>query len=183
MLLRKNACAEVVEGNRVRYLHSPGRNEIRGTSSCHFGTLRSRAHSMSHAYLGAQAIMGQYGHTTLASSASLERQQKDGQCVAPSTFTHAKSETAEAREAQLSRFLIAHHKKMLARDPTQARQSCYFRFHHHPSNPFLYAAFNALSLETVVGYQQVIESVCHSMNGGHVEKKVVARDTEYVSVL
>jgi hypothetical protein len=101
-------------------------------------------------------------------------------------LTHAEPETAEAREvreAQLSRFLIAHHKKMLARDPTQARQSYYFRFHQHPSNPFLYKDFNALSLEDVVGYQQVIESVCHSMDGGHVEKKVIARDSEYVSVL
>jgi len=125
----------------------------------------SHSYSMSHAYLGAQAIMGQYDHTTLASSMSLERQQKDGHCVAPSTLTHAEPETAEAREVR------------------EARQSYYFRFHHHPSNPFLYKAFNALSLEDVVGYQQVIESVCHSMDGGHVEKKVIARDTEYVSVL
>jgi hypothetical protein len=146
----------------------------------------SHSYSMSHAYLGSQAIEGQYDHTTLASSTSLERQQKDGQCVAPSTLAHAVPETAEARkmrEVQLSRFLIAHHKKMLVRDPTQARQSYYFRFHHHPSNPFLYKEFNALSLEDVVAYQQVIESVCHSMNDGHVEKKVIARDTEYVSVL
>ena len=72
---------------------------------------------------------------------------------------------------------------ILARDPTQARRIYHFRFHHHPSDPFLYKELNALSLEDVVGYQPVIESICHSMNGGHVEKKVIARDTEYVSVL
>lgn len=68
-------------------------------------------------------------------------------------------------------------------DFAQARRIYHFPFHHHPSNPFLYKELNALSLEDVVGYQPVIESICHSMNGGHVEKKVIARDTEYVSVL
>ncbi len=145
----------------------------------------SHSYSMSHAYLGSQSLDGHYEHTMLASTDSVERNQHDGQCVAPSTLEHGPAETAQARaerQGRLERFIIAHHAKMLAREAAVGPGTFYFHVHHHPSNPFLYDEFNKLSLSDVVGYQQVIESACHRLVNGRVEKQVLARDTEYVSV-
>jgi hypothetical protein len=71
---------------------------------------------------------------------------------------------------------------MLDREAAVGRGSWYFHVHHHPSNPFLYDEFNNLSLKDVVGYNVVMESVCHSMKDGHVDKKVLQRDLEYYDV-
>ncbi|MBY9067901.1 hypothetical protein K1X12_13405 [Hyphomonas sp. WL0036] len=146
----------------------------------------SHSYSMSHAYFGSQAVEGQYDHTMLASSDSVERNEADGRCISPSSLTdRLPLETEEARLARqerMRRFIVAHHEKMLAREDAFGKGSYYFHVHHHPSNPFLYPEFNALSLHDVVGYQQVIESSCHKLVKGHVEKRVLARDTEYVDV-
>ncbi len=145
----------------------------------------SHSYSMSHGWIGAAALEGHYDHTPLASTVSRERQQKDGQCVDPSTLERLPPET-EADKAvrleKLRRFLTAHHAKMVAYEASPAFPSHHFHVHHHPSNPFLYEEFNQLALADIVGYQQVIESVCHRMSSGRVDKTVLARHTEYVSV-
>ena len=87
-----------------------------------------------------------------------------------------------ARQATLGSFLAFHHDKMLGREAAAGRGSWYFHAHHHPSNPFLYDEFNALSLKNVIGYNLVLESVCLSMKDGHVEKKVLARTEEFYDV-
>lgn len=145
----------------------------------------SHSYSMSHAYLGSQEIRGQYKWTMLGSTDSVDRNEKDGECADPPTLESIPLETAEertGREKRMMRFITAHHKKMLAREDSFGRGTYYFHVHHHPSNPFLYKEFNKLSLHDVVGYQQVMESSCHRMVDGRVEKQVKARDTEYVDV-
>ncbi|OYX51852.1 MAG: hypothetical protein B7Y90_00570 [Alphaproteobacteria bacterium 32-64-14] len=146
----------------------------------------SHAYSVSHGYMGHHDVAGQYAATQLASSHTLERNEKSGQCVAPSAFTE--SNYTETREQKLDRqenlynFLHYHHRKMEEREAAVGRGSWYLHAHHHPSNPFLYEEFNALNLNDVVGYNLVMESICHSLKDGVVGKKVLARATEYYDV-
>jgi len=146
----------------------------------------SHSYSISHGYVGHHDVEGQYTGTTLASSLTLERNEKSGTCTAPSSFKETNYVETDAqrlaRQATLQNFLTFHHNKMRTREAAVGRGSWYFHAHHHPSNPFLYEQFNALSLNDVIGYNLVLESVCHSMKDGHVEKKVLARTTEYYNV-
>lgn len=146
----------------------------------------NHSYSVSHGYMGHQGVEGQYDGTQLASTDSMERNELSGTCAPPSAITPERAlETEEerlARQATLGRFLAFHHDKMLGREAAVGRGSWYFHAHHHPSNPFLYDEFNALSLKNVIGYNLVLESVCHSMKDGRVEKKVLARATEFYDV-
>ncbi len=146
----------------------------------------NHSYSVSHGYHGHHALEGHYEGTQLASTDSVERNEQSGKCVAPSSLARESSpETAEeklARQTNLGRFLTYHHNKMADREAAVGRGSWYFHAHHHPSNPFLYDEFNALSLTRVIGYNLVLESVCHSMKDGHVEKKVLARTVEFYDV-
>jgi hypothetical protein len=146
----------------------------------------NHSYSVSHGYMGHQGVEGHYDGTQLASTDSVERNELSGTCAPPSSFTPERAmETEEerlARQATLGSFLAFHHDKMLGREAAVGRGSWYFHAHHHPSNPFLYDEFNALSLKNVIGYNLVLESVCLSMKDGHVEKKVLARTTEFYDV-
>jgi hypothetical protein len=145
----------------------------------------SHSYSVSHAYMGAQRIPGQYPYTMLASSDYVSRNESSGSCAAPKPEPDEVVETAEQRlerQQSLSRLLRAHHRKMLGREEAFGLGSYYFHLHHHPSNPFLYPEFNKLSLNDVIGYRLVIESVCHRMVDGKLAKRVLARNTEYFDV-
>lgn len=153
------------------------------TPSAFFG---SHSYAISHGYMGHHDVEGQYTATMLASSHTLDRNERSGDCADPSSFKESKYKETEAeqlaRQASLGNFLTYHHAKMLGREAAVGRGSWYFHAHHHPSNPFLYEEFNALSLENVIGYNLVLESVCHAMKDGRVEKKVLARTTEFYDV-
>lgn len=146
----------------------------------------SHSYSMSHGYIGHHGVEGHYDGTQLASTDSFERNELSGTCPSPSQLPkEIKLETEEeklARQATLGRFLTYHHAKMLGREAAVGRGSWYFHAHHHPSNPFLYEEFNALSLNNVAGYNLVLESACQSMKDGRVEKKVLFRTTEFYDV-
>lgn len=146
----------------------------------------SHSYSVSHGYMGHHDIEGQYMATTLASSDMYARNEHSGLCTDPAMFGETRYvETEEqklARQASLGNFLNYHHDKMQEREAAVGRGSWYFHAHHHPSNPFLYSEFNALSLKDVVGYNLVMESVCHSMKDGRVQKKVIAHTKEYYDV-
>jgi hypothetical protein len=136
--------------------------------------------------MGYFPVDGQYEATPLASTETLVRNEKSGDCVDPRTLPpEHKVETADERnnrQATLGRFLASHHAKMLDREASVGRGSWYVHAHHHPSNPFLYDQFNNLNLRDVVGYNLVLESDCLSLKNGKVQKKVVQRDTEYYDV-
>jgi hypothetical protein len=146
----------------------------------------SHSYSVSHGYMGHFSADGHYEGTQLASTDSVKRNELSGSCASPDTFEpeHAKETEEEriARQAKLGNFLAFHHAKMLQREAAVGRGTWYLHIHHHPSNPFLYDEFNALSLNDVVGYNLVLESACHSMKDGHVQKKVLARTTEFYDV-
>ncbi len=146
----------------------------------------NHSYSVSHGYMGHQGIEGQYDGTQLASTDSLERNELSGTCTPPSALTPERALETEderlARQETLGRFLAFHHDKMATREAAVGRGTWYLQAHHHPSNPFLYEEFNALSLNNVIGYNLVLESVCHSLKDGRVEKKVLARTTEFYDV-
>ncbi|RYZ02958.1 MAG: hypothetical protein EON61_15690 [Alphaproteobacteria bacterium] len=146
----------------------------------------THSYSVSHGYMGYFPVDGQYEATPLASTETLVRNEKSGDCVDPRTLPpEHKVETADERnnrQATLGRFLASHHAKMLDREASVGRGSWYVHAHHHPSNPFLYDQFNNLNLRDVVGYNLVLESDCLSLKNGKVQKKVVQRDTEYYDV-
>jgi hypothetical protein len=146
----------------------------------------SHSYSVSHQHMAPQAEPGHYEHTMLASARHIDRNDASGQCADPASFpVRGEVETPDRRQARLDwtqRFLIAHHAKMQAREAAFGRNNFYFRSHHHPSNPFLYPQFNALSVTEIVGYRMVIESACYGLEDGHVTKRVLARTSEYFSV-
>jgi hypothetical protein len=146
----------------------------------------SHSYSVSHGYMGHFSAPGHYEGTQLASTDSVERNEQSGACPEPSTLQPERApETEEeriARQTALGNFLTYHHAKMREREAAVGRGTWYLHAHHHPSNPFLYEEFNALSLNDVVGYNLVLESACHSMKDGLVQKKVLARSTEYYDV-
>ena len=76
----------------------------------------------------------------------------------------------------LSRFLLAHHTKMVRRAAEYGAYSYYFRSHHHPSNPWLYEDFNSLDLNSIRSYRLVTQSVCLKLVNGRVQERELKRD-------
>lgn len=145
----------------------------------------SHSYSVSHAYMGHYGAPGHYEATQLASTDSVERNELSGTCPEPNAFAQEPAEAADKkaeRQGELGNFLHNHHAKMLDREAAVGRGSWYFHMHHHPSNPFLYEGFNNQPLKEVVGYNLVLESVCHTIEDGKVSKKVMKRDTEFYDV-
>lgn len=174
---------DVADARQIRFEAVTDDGRSVRVPSAFFG---SHSYSVSHGYMGHQGIEGHYDGTQLASTDSVERNELSGACISPSAFKPERPlETEEerlARQETLDRFLAFHHHKMVTREAAVGRGSWYFHVHHHPSNPFLYDEFNALSLENVIGYNLVLESVCHAMKDGRVEKKVLARTAEFYDV-
>lgn len=144
----------------------------------------SHSYSVSHGYMDTAPHQGQYAHTWWG-SASYDRHRSSGTCPEPEQVPPDSLETNEKRTARLNqvgRFIRAHHAKMEGREEAFGKGSFYFRSHHHPSNPYLFRAFDQLSLNDIVGYNLVVESVCHRMKDGNVEKTVVGRLVEYFDV-
>jgi hypothetical protein len=128
---------------------------------------------------------GQYAHTWWQSDYSYERHLTSGTCPAPEEVAPNTLETDEQKASRLDsvgHFIRAHHAKMKVREELLGRNSFYFRSHHHPSNPYLFLDFNQLNMNEVAGYNLVVESVCHRMNRGKVEKTSVGRLVEYFDV-
>ena len=146
----------------------------------------SHSYSIQHGYMAMHGVAGQYEFTRNASTDSVQRNELSGTCPSPvSLASETHIETAaehDLRATRLGLFLRNHHEKMLFREAAVGRGSWYLHAHHHPSNPFLYKDFNSLSLNDVVGYNLVMESVCHSLKDGRVQKKVLKRDTEFYDV-
>lgn len=76
------------------------------------------------------------------------------------------------REDLATRFVRARHREVLTRVDDEGRYNPYLRFHHHPSNPLLYAGFNQLDLRQVSTYRLVTQSVCLRLRNGRLERQV-----------
>ncbi len=146
----------------------------------------SHSYSVQHGMMATHHVPGQYAFTRNASTDSVQRNELSGTCPDPSSLDEQSAvETPEQkarRTRQLALFLRNHHADMQSHEDAVGRGLWYLHAHHHPSNPFLYQPFNALSLDRVTGYNLVMESVCHSMKDGRVQKRVLKRDTEHYDV-
>lgn len=144
------------------------------------------SYGVSHGYMDTVPHTGQYPHLRWwASAKDYSRLLSSGSCPAPGPVDPSTLETPEARQARLERiqrFISAHHAKMLSRQDRFGLGSYYWRAHHHPSNPLLFSAFNNLDLHTVKSYNLIVESVCHSIENGHVRAHVVGRLQETFNV-
>ncbi len=140
----------------------------------------SEAYAVSHGKLDPAPAAGHYGGTLWGSSHSYRRFEDDGKCLVPAGAGAPVTVTPEAsaRLRHVRAYVKAHHAKMLARDARYGRLSFYFRGYHHPSNPFLYPAFNALDLKAVKRYFAVTESVCLRLDEGRLVR-TVRNHTEY----
>ena len=119
----------------------------------------SHGYSVSHGYMDTAEHPGHFGFTFWG-SASYERLLTSGKCV-PAIIPISAAETEESKRVRLEKvgaFIRAHHAKMKDRHSWFGDHSYYYsRFHHHPSNPFLFGPFNALDLRDVVAYNLVVE--------------------------
>ena len=131
----------------------------------------THSYSIGHGYIASFPIPGHYEWGMIGNSWDAARNEVSGTCPNPTTLPAQTPETsaeAAARHAALQSFLSAHHAKMLAREDAFGKGSYYLRLHHFPSNPYQFAAFNALSLKDVVGYRSVVKSACLDIRDGQV---------------
>jgi hypothetical protein len=104
----------------------------------------THSYSISHGYLDFAVTPGHYMPSRWGSVDSYVRNAASGKCIPPRMPARPESEKNRyIRLAKVNAFLRAHHKKMLN---SWVPLSYYFRSHHHPSNPWLYADFNGLDL-------------------------------------
>jgi hypothetical protein len=145
----------------------------------------SHSYSVSHRVMDRVPHPGQYASTQWASTKDYQRFLTSGSCPPPPPVDPRTLETEKqhaARLERIGRFIRAHHAKMLEREAWLGSGSYYFRLHHHPSNPFLFTRWNGIKLDQVIGYNLVVESVCHRLSEGHVEKTVVGHIEDFFSV-
>lgn len=143
------------------------------------------SYGISQGFANFVELPGQYGRTIWNSAYDRQRGLVSGQCVTPPEINPVFIETPEQRKTRLDNltaFIRLHHRTMLEREKWLGRWSYYFRLHHHPSNPLLFGPWNATSLKDVRGYNIVLESICHSLDGGVLQRRVVARDEVFVDV-
>ena len=58
----------------------------------------------------------------------------------------------------------------------------YLRSHHHPSNPWMYDAFNSLDLRKIKRYRLLTQSVCMSMSDGRLAERVIKEDSVNIEI-
>jgi hypothetical protein len=136
-------------------------------------------------YMDTEPHPGHYGATSWNAAKPYHRQLTSGTCPQPPTDKEIKGESDEDRKARLDkiqRFLRAHHKKMLAREEKFGKFHYYYRVHHHPSNPYLFADFSDLEIKDVLAYELVVESACYQLRDGHLVKKVVGKTVDRFNV-
>jgi len=167
---RHDGCATGLRSGRDRILlHSPT-----------LRTVQSRP-----AYMDTVAHADHYASMPWNAARDYSRQLTSGTCPTPASDSTSKVESEPEHRKRLqsiSRFIRAHHKKMLAREQTYGKFNYYYRVHHHPSNPYLFQEFSALDLKDVRAYDLVLESACYKLKDGHVVKKIVGRTVERIDV-
>jgi hypothetical protein len=136
-------------------------------------------------YMDTIPHQGQYDFTFWGSTYSYDRQLSSGTCPPPPSVAKGTLESPEQRAARLSRialFIQAHHSKMLSRELIFGKDSYYFRSNHYLSNPYLFDEFNKLSVNEIVSYNLVADSICLSLIDGTLRKRSVAHLVESFNV-
>ena len=138
----------------------------------------SHSYAVSHGYIDDAIAEGHYAPSIWGSVYDYQRARTSGQCVAPPPLI-ASPESPDAQKARLERvekYISAHHKRMLLLTERYGENFYYFRFHHHPTNPWLYTAFNRLDLQSILRYRIVTRSVCLRLSAGKLEVRELKRD-------
>jgi hypothetical protein len=137
----------------------------------------SNSYSVSHGEIDYVATQGHYPPTIWGSVYDYKRAKTSGQCPQPSPVTEPEIvERRTERLERLSKFLVAHHRKMVHRAAEYGSYNYYLRFHHQPSNPWLYSDFNHLELDRIFSYRLVTQSVCLTLLAGKLEERELKRD-------
>ncbi len=138
----------------------------------------SHSYAASHGYFDQAKTEGHYFPTYWGSASDYSRVLSSGTCPTPPPI--ADPELAQDRLKRLSlvgTFLRAHHRKMLKRIANFGRYSFYLRLHHHPSNPWMYKAFNKMDVRKIDRYRLLTQSVCLSLRKGKLVEHVVKEDS------
>ena len=137
----------------------------------------SNSYTVSHGEIDLTATQGHYPPTIWGSVYDYKRAKTSGQCPPPSPVMDSESlEKRNERLEMLSKFLLAHHKKMVRRAAEYGKYNYYLRSNHQPSNPWLYSDFNHLEVDRIRSYRLVTQSVCLKLSGGKLEERELKRD-------
>src|SRR5262245_6586465 len=161
-------------------VQAPGGDWIRVPNSF-FGT---DSYSVSHGKIDVGVRAGQYTPSAWGGLPYEEFKRREG-CQDPAGLPVANAETPAERarrEMLATRFLQARHREVLTRVDGEGRYNPYLRFHHHPSNPLLYGAFNQLDLRQVRNYRVVTQSVCLGLRDGRLQRRVMSEDDLVIDV-
>jgi hypothetical protein len=137
----------------------------------YFGSL---SYTVSHGHMDTSRQSGHYVVSNWGAVPYNEFKRAQG-CRNPTQFQVESPETQaerEAREQLVTKFVRAQHRKVLTRVDENGWYNFYLRAHHHPTNPLLYRDFNRLDLRKVKSYRLVTQSVCLSLEGGHLKRQV-----------
>ncbi len=75
--------------------------------------------------------------------------------------------------------LVHNTDSFMRRNPAVKNDNLFYLYPHHmQSNPFVFSQFNHLSIDDIVGYKYVVDSVCLGMDHGRL-KRDVRKHTEY----
>ena len=75
--------------------------------------------------------------------------------------------------------LVHNTDSFMRRNPAVKNDDLFYLYPHHmQSNPLVFRQFNALSIDDIVGYKYVVDSVCLGMDHGRL-KRDVKKHTEY----
>ncbi len=77
--------------------------------------------------------------------------------------------------AAVERLVRTTHALMTEHPAIKALNLYYFYPHHMVTHPWLFTEFNRLSIDDIVGYRYVVESVCLSLRDGHLVRDVRKR--------
>lgn len=135
----------------------------------------SHSYSFSHGYFDKSIQSGHYP-PSIWGSVQYEHAKHVTNCSTPEPMLGAQIESdirKKVREELITKFIRAHHQKILSRVDANGKYNPYLRSHHHPSNPLMYKRFNAIDLRKVTSYRQVTQSVCLSLKEGELQRKVL----------
>ena len=144
----------------------------------------SHSYAASHGYFDMARTQGHYEPTIWGSvPSSYQRAKTSGTCPEPPHLDTVESEQAQAqRLARVKRFIRAHHRKIMERVDENGHYDTYLRSHHHPSNPWMYDAFNSLDLRKIKRYRLLTQSVCMSMSDGRLAERVNKEDSVNIEI-
>lgn len=166
-------------------------NEAVRLPSSFFGTM---SYTVSHGRIDYGERPGHYSASAWSAMPYSEFKKRQP-CVPPADLAASRqsNELAERRLARsamassqddelVRRFVRARHDQVMMRLDDDGRFNPYLRFHHHPSNPWLYPAYNQLDLRSVDHYRLVTQSVCLRMDGGTLDREVFFETTVPIDV-